>query len=332
MTVVTPAVGSSNLVAVEPGAIREETPPGSVIQYSDYELDTSSPFAGGVAWIEGEYMPAEEAKISIFDTGFGHSDVTYTVAHVWHGNVFRLGDHLDRLLDGAAKLRLDAGMSKGEELAEITKKCISMSQLRESFVNLSITRGYGKKQGREGLVQTHPSGVHLRDPLSVGVSARPSRSSAPQPSCRATSVAPAATPSTRPSRTISGAISPRPASRPRTAAPARQSCSTPTTASPRDPASTSSSSRTASWPPHREMRCPASPARPSTKSPTQMGIEATLRDVTSRGALRCRRADGGHHSGRSHTHQHPRRRERSGTALPGHRHRRHPRSLLGVDG
>lgn len=41
--------GTSNLVAVEPGAIREDTPPGSVIQYSDYELDTTSPFAGGVA-------------------------------------------------------------------------------------------------------------------------------------------------------------------------------------------------------------------------------------------------------------------------------------------
>lgn len=27
-------------------------------------------------------MPAEDAKISIFDTGFGHSDLTYTVAHV----------------------------------------------------------------------------------------------------------------------------------------------------------------------------------------------------------------------------------------------------------
>ena len=48
---------ASNLVAVEPGAIREDTPPGSVIQYSDYELDLSSPFAGGVAWIEGEYIP-----------------------------------------------------------------------------------------------------------------------------------------------------------------------------------------------------------------------------------------------------------------------------------
>jgi len=115
---ITPSLGTSNLVAVEPGAIREDTPPGSVIQYSDYELDSSSPYAGGVAWIEGEYIPAAKARISIFDTGFGHSDLTYTVAHVWHGNIFRLGDHLDRLLDGTRKLRLDPGYSK-DELAEI---------------------------------------------------------------------------------------------------------------------------------------------------------------------------------------------------------------------
>ncbi len=140
----------SNLVSVEPGAIREETPEGSVIQYSDYELDTSSEFAGGVAWIEGEYVPASEARISIFDTGFGHSDLTYTVPHVWHGNIFRLGDHLDRVLDGARRLYLDPGYTK-DELAEIVKKCVSLSQLRESFVNITITRGFGQRRGEKDL-------------------------------------------------------------------------------------------------------------------------------------------------------------------------------------
>src|SRR6266480_2712701 len=144
------AHSTSNLVSVEPGAIRESTPPGSVIQYSDYELDTSSPFAGGCAWIEGEYVPTAEARISIFDTGFGHSDVTYTVAHVWHGNIFRLDDHLDRLLDGARRLRLDPGYSKAE-LAEVTMKCVALSQLREAYVNVTVTRGFGKRKGEKDL-------------------------------------------------------------------------------------------------------------------------------------------------------------------------------------
>ena len=122
-----------------------------MIQYSDYELDTSSPFAGGVAWIEGEYIPASDARISIFDTGFGHSDLTYTVAHVWHGNIFRLGDHIDRLLDGARKLRLDAGMTQGRTGRASPSGASRMSQLRESFVNLTVTRGYGKRKGEKDL-------------------------------------------------------------------------------------------------------------------------------------------------------------------------------------
>lgn len=152
MTIAEPSsdFSTSNLVSVEPGAIREETPPGSVIQYSDYELDTSSRFAGGVAWIEGDYVPASEARISIFDTGFGHSDLTYTVAHVWHGNIFRLSDHVDRLLAGARKLRLESPLSKAE-LEEIAKRCVSLSQLRESYVNLTITRGFGRRKGEKDL-------------------------------------------------------------------------------------------------------------------------------------------------------------------------------------
>ena len=74
---------------------------------------------------------------------------------MWHGNIFRLGDHLDRLLDGARKLRLDPGYSK-DELAEITKRCVAMSQRRESFVNLTVPRGYGKRKGEKDLCKlTH---------------------------------------------------------------------------------------------------------------------------------------------------------------------------------
>ena len=141
---------ASNLVSVAPGAIREPTPSGSVIQYSEYELDESSPFAGGAAWVEGEYVPAAEARISLFDTGFGHSDLTYTVAHVWHGNIFRLKDHIDRVFDGARKLRLQSPLSKAE-VEDIAKRCVSLSQLRESFVNITITRGYGARKGEKDL-------------------------------------------------------------------------------------------------------------------------------------------------------------------------------------
>jgi branched-chain amino acid aminotransferase len=71
---------------------------------------------------------------------------------VWHGNIFRLDDHIDRLLDGARKLRLESPLTK-EELAEIAKRCVALSQLRESYVNITLTRGYGQRKGEKDLTK-----------------------------------------------------------------------------------------------------------------------------------------------------------------------------------
>lgn len=142
----------SEIVSTGIGAIRQETVPGSAIQYSDYELSPDNPFAGGCAWIEGEYVPARNARISIFDAGFGHSDVTYTVAGVWHGAVFRLGEHVDRFLAGAAKTRLECAFSR-DEIIEIMKGCVSRSELREAYVNVCLTRGFGPRPGERDLAK-----------------------------------------------------------------------------------------------------------------------------------------------------------------------------------
>lgn len=130
--------------------IRQETIPGACIQYSDYTLEADNAFSGGCAFVEGEFVPASEARISLFDSGFGHSDLTYTVAAVWHGNIFRLDDHLDRLLDGAAKMRMPSPMSKAE-LAAMLKECVSRSGLRESYVCVILSRGFGARRGEKDL-------------------------------------------------------------------------------------------------------------------------------------------------------------------------------------
>lgn len=122
--------------------------------------------------------------------------MTYTVAHVWHGNIFRLSDHVDRLLDGARKLRLESPLSKAE-LEEITKQCVSLSQLRESYVNLTITRGFGRRKGEKDLSKLTARCMRMRFP-TCGHSLRTSRSSAPLRSCRATSGGRDSTRSTRP--------------------------------------------------------------------------------------------------------------------------------------
>ena len=63
-----------------------------------------------VAYIDGRYVPVQEASIPILDWGFLHSDATYDVASVWKGSFFRLRDHIDRFFASARSLQLDVGI------------------------------------------------------------------------------------------------------------------------------------------------------------------------------------------------------------------------------
>ena len=54
------------------------------------------PWPAGAAWIDGQYRPVGDAKISVLDLGVTRSDCTYDVVHVWEGRFYRLDAHLDR--------------------------------------------------------------------------------------------------------------------------------------------------------------------------------------------------------------------------------------------
>ncbi|WP_395703621.1 aminotransferase class IV [Aquabacterium sp.] len=94
----------------------------------------------GCAFVDGVFVPPEDAKISIFDWGFLHSDATYDVAHVWQGRFFRLEDHLDRFEASCRALRLDPGLSR-ERMREVMHECVRRAGLRDAYVELLCTRG-----------------------------------------------------------------------------------------------------------------------------------------------------------------------------------------------
>lgn len=94
----------------------------------------------GCAYVDGQYVAPEDAKISIFDWGFLHSDATYDVAHVWQGKFFRLPDHIDRFFASMARLRLDPGRTR-DEVRAVMHECVRRSGLREAYVEVLCTRG-----------------------------------------------------------------------------------------------------------------------------------------------------------------------------------------------
>ena len=74
------------------------------------------------------------------DAGFTKSDCTYDVVATWKGKFFRLDDHLERFERSWNQLRFRPPVSR-EEIKQILMKCVKLSELRDSYVEMIITRG-----------------------------------------------------------------------------------------------------------------------------------------------------------------------------------------------
>lgn len=97
-------------------------------------------FRGGAAYVDGQVVPIAEAKISLLDWGFLHSDATYDVAHVRNGAFFRLDDHLDRFENGMTKLKMQLPMTR-EGIRDCLLQCVRASGLQDAYVEMICTRG-----------------------------------------------------------------------------------------------------------------------------------------------------------------------------------------------
>lgn len=105
-------------------------------------------YAQGAAFIDDELVPVAEAKISLLDWGFLHSDATYDVAHVWQGAFFRLDAHLDRFFAGVDSLRMSIPYDRAQ-VQEILCDCVRLSGLREAYVEMICTRGFPAPGSRD---------------------------------------------------------------------------------------------------------------------------------------------------------------------------------------
>ncbi|MER8880827.1 aminotransferase class IV [Mesorhizobium sp. M0684] len=94
----------------------------------------------GVAFMDGQYLPMSEAKVSVLDWGFLHSDATYDTVHVWEGRFFRLDLHLDRFFRGMGRLRMKLPYGR-QEVERILSNCVALSGHKSAYVEMICTRG-----------------------------------------------------------------------------------------------------------------------------------------------------------------------------------------------
>ena len=86
-----------------------------------------------LVYINGEFIPESEAKISVFDHGFLYGDGVFEGIRAYRGLVFKLREHLERLYDSAKFLRIEIPMSR-EELMEAILETVRRNGLSDCYI------------------------------------------------------------------------------------------------------------------------------------------------------------------------------------------------------
>ena len=102
----------------------------------------------GVAFVDGAFVPLEDATVSVFDFGFEHGDATYDVVHVWKRKFFRLDAHLDRFEWSMERLSMNPGYSRSK-IVDVLRECVLRSGLDDAYVEMICTRGQAKRGARD---------------------------------------------------------------------------------------------------------------------------------------------------------------------------------------
>ncbi|HEV8339427.1 MAG TPA: branched-chain-amino-acid transaminase [bacterium] len=97
---------------------------------------------GLVTYVNGAFVPKEEASISVFDHGLLYGDGIFEGIRAYNGRVFRLEEHLDRLFDSAKTIMLEIPLSR-EQMREAILETLRRNGLRDAYIRPLVSRGVG---------------------------------------------------------------------------------------------------------------------------------------------------------------------------------------------
>ena len=91
-------------------------------------------------YLNGLFWPLDKAKISILDRGFTYGDGLFETLRTYSNKIFRLEEHLDRLLKSAHLIFLELPMTRNE-IRSAMYATIELNGLSDSIIRFTVTRG-----------------------------------------------------------------------------------------------------------------------------------------------------------------------------------------------
>jgi branched-chain amino acid aminotransferase len=95
-----------------------------------------------LVYVDGEYYPKSQAKVSVYDHGLLYGDGVFEGIRAYGGVVFKLKEHIDRLYRSAHTIMLQIPVAK-EEMTQIVLKTLRKNNLKDAYIRLVVTRGAG---------------------------------------------------------------------------------------------------------------------------------------------------------------------------------------------
>ncbi len=116
-------------------------------------------------YINGKFLPKEEAKVSVLDHGYLYGDGVFEGIRIYSGCIFKLKEHIDRLYNSARAIMLDIPMSK-DELISVIVDTVKKNNLSDGYIRVVVSRGIGDL-GLDPRKCSHPTVVVIADKIKL---------------------------------------------------------------------------------------------------------------------------------------------------------------------
>ena len=117
-----------------------------------------------IAYLNGAWQPLEETRVPVMDRGFLFGDGVYEVIPVYSGKPFRLEQHLERLDNNLAAIRIDTPLSHDEWKAIIQRLIEDLGAVDQALY-LQVTRGVAPKRDHAFPANATPTVFAMTNPL-----------------------------------------------------------------------------------------------------------------------------------------------------------------------
>lgn len=95
-----------------------------------------------LVYIDGKWVPGEEASLSVFDHGVLYGDGVFEGIRAYEGLIFKAKEHLDRLVESGDLISLKIPYTK-EQLEKLIYEGLEKNNLKDAYIRLLVTRGRG---------------------------------------------------------------------------------------------------------------------------------------------------------------------------------------------